>query len=474
MEEFAFGLVGALVGVGTEEVALGLEEVRWQAGSAVAIVVAEACAERGDGDAVQRGDADDFAPVLLGLAEHVLEEGIEHEVGQICVVAIRIRDAVEELCADDATAAPDRCDAAEIEIPHFLFPRRLDEIEALGVADDLRGVESVVHFLHEVCLVDGDIDLWAGKLCAGSDAFFLLGGKDAGLHGGIDGADDNGVFRCIEQRPLAGALLPGLIDDELDDGFSGGGVLLFEGFAGDLNEVAEEVTFVPLIEDGGHLVGGEAGVLEDVVGFADELHVAILDAVVDHLDVVTCAARADVDDARFAIHFRSNAFEDGLHDLPSALGAARHDGWAFAGAFFTAGDAGTDEAQAFRCEISIATLGGLVVAVAAIDDDVVLFQEGDELLDHSVNGVAIIGLNGGGLHHDLNLPWRGQGLDELLERVGADEIFVGIFGDECVGRGRGAIKNADLKAAAFDVQHKVLAHYGEANQSEVTFFAHRI
>jgi hypothetical protein len=52
MEHLAFGLVGALVGVGTEEVALSLEEVRREAGSAVAVVVAEVGAERRDWDAV--------------------------------------------------------------------------------------------------------------------------------------------------------------------------------------------------------------------------------------------------------------------------------------------------------------------------------------------------------------------------------------------------------------------------------------
>lgn len=48
--------------------------------SAVAVVVAEGGGERGNRDAVQGGDTDDFASVLLGLAEHVLEERVEHEM----------------------------------------------------------------------------------------------------------------------------------------------------------------------------------------------------------------------------------------------------------------------------------------------------------------------------------------------------------------------------------------------------------
>lgn len=41
MEELAFGLVGALVGVGTEEVSLGLEEVGRKSLGAVSVVVSE-------------------------------------------------------------------------------------------------------------------------------------------------------------------------------------------------------------------------------------------------------------------------------------------------------------------------------------------------------------------------------------------------------------------------------------------------
>ena len=67
VEELAFRLVQALVGVGTEEVALGLEEVGGEAFGAVAVVVAEGGGERRNRDAVEGGDAHHFAPALLDL-----------------------------------------------------------------------------------------------------------------------------------------------------------------------------------------------------------------------------------------------------------------------------------------------------------------------------------------------------------------------------------------------------------------------
>ncbi len=331
-----------------------------------------------------------------------------------------------------------------------------------------------MHLLDELLLVGGDVDGRAGELGAGGDALLLLAGEDAGLHGGVDGADDDGVFGGVEQGPLAGAFLTGFIDDEFDDGLAGFGVFLLQGLARDLDEVAEEVALVPLVEDGRHLVGGEAGVLEDVVGFADELHVAVFDAVVDHLHVVTGTAGADVDDAGLTIDLGGDGFKDGLHHFPGGSRAAGHDGGAFAGAFFTAGDAGTDEAQAFFSEIDVTTLGGLVEAVAAVDDDVVFVEEGDELLDDGVHGVAVGVLHGGGFHHDVDFARGGEGLDEVFQRVAADEGLPGVLGDEFVGDAGGAIVDADLEAAAFDIENEVLAHHGEADQTEVTFFAHSL
>src|SRR5437762_7244172 len=46
------------------------------------------------------------------------------------------------------------------------------------------------------------------------------------------------------------------------------------------------------------------------IGFANQLHVAVLDSVVHHLDVMTGAVRAHVSTARFAIHLGGNLAEN--------------------------------------------------------------------------------------------------------------------------------------------------------------------
>ena len=128
---------------------------------------------------------------------------------------------------------------------------------------------------------------------------------------------------------------------------------------GDFDQVAVELALVPLGEDVVQFVGGEAeAVLQQVVGFADELHVAVLDAVVDHLDVVAGAVFADpVAAGRSVFDLGGDGLEDGLHVRPGGGIAAGHDGGAAARAFFAAGDAGADEENALFGQVLGAAVG---------------------------------------------------------------------------------------------------------------------
>ena len=98
--------------------------------------------------------------------------------------------------------------------------------------------------------------------------------------------------------------------------------------------------------------------------------------------------------------------------------------------------------------------------VTAVDDDVVLVQQGNELLDHLINRRT-------GLDHDLDLARPGEARDEVFERSAADELLARMPGDELVGGRRSAVVDADLEAAALHIQHQVLAHHCQADQAEI-------
>ena len=143
------GLVDALVGVRAEEVALALHEGGGEALGAEAVVVRQRRRERGGGDAGARGDRtirrQDALRAPEGLDE--VRRGEQHR--QVGGLAVGVGDAVEELGADDAAAAPDLRDRAEVDVPVVLGGAGADLVEALRVRDDLRRVQGEADVLDE-------------------------------------------------------------------------------------------------------------------------------------------------------------------------------------------------------------------------------------------------------------------------------------------------------------------------------------
>ena len=66
--------------------------------------------------------------------------------------------------------------------------------------------------------------------------------------------------------------------------------------------------------------------LEQLVRLADELHVGVLNAVVDHLDKMAGAVGANVGAARLVTNVCRDVFEDGPESIVGFPGPARHDG----------------------------------------------------------------------------------------------------------------------------------------------------
>ena len=146
------------------------------------------------------------------------------------------------------------------------------------------------------------------------DALVFHGGQAAGEDGFADQRDGHAEVERADAGPLAGAFLAGGVEDLIDHRLAVI-VLLGEDFGGDFDEVAVEFALVPFGEDLVQFVGAQAeAVLEQLVGFADELHVAVLDAVVHHLDVVAGAVFAHpVAAGRAVFHFGGDGLEDVLH-----------------------------------------------------------------------------------------------------------------------------------------------------------------
>ncbi len=453
--------------MGAEVIALGLEEVGREAGAAEAVEEGEGGAEGGDGDAFADGAADDFAPGALAAFDGLFEEGVEEEVGELGVLVEGLFDVAEEGAADNAAAAPHEGDTAAVEVPAVLLGGGAHEHVALGVADDFGGVEGFA----DICDPGGAV---AGE--TGVAGLEVLGGFDAGLlHGrhaaGVDGFGDegNGDAEVLggDDGPFAGAFLAGGVEDFVDQR---GAVVVFfgEDIAGDFDEVGIELAAVPVGEDLVHLVGGEAeSVLEEVVGFADELHIAVFDPVMGHLDIVAGAAFADPVAAGGAVgDFGGDGLEDGLDVRPGGGAAAGHDAGAVPGAFLAAGDSGSDVEEAFGFDVGGAADGVLEEAIAAVDDDVAGFEDSEEAFDELVDRLA-------GFDHEHDAARAFEEGGHFGEGVGAEDA--GAFGflvEEVVDFGDGAVVGHDREAMVVHVEDEVLAHDGQSDDGDISVRFH--
>ena len=243
-------------------------------------------------------------------------------------------------------------------------------------------------------------------------------------------------------------------------------VLVFvgENVARDLDQVRIELAPVPLGEDLVHLrrLHSQA-VAHQLVGLADELHVAVLDAVVHHFDIVTRAVFADPVAAGRAVHLGGDCLEDRLDVRPRGGRSAGHDRGAEARPLLAARDAGADVEQTFRFDIGGAADRVMVIRVAAVDDHIARLQKRDQLPDEIVDRLPCLNQQ----HHAARFL---QQADQFRKGMGAlDPGALRALAEELVHPGESAVEDRHGESMVVHVQHQVLSHNRQADQSDIRF-----
>ena len=95
------------------------------------------------------------------------------------------------------------------------------------------------------------------------------------------------------------------------------------------------------------LVGKAAHIFQEKIGFRDQLHVGVFNAVVDHFYIMSGAIRPDVGAAGFSHCPGRNGFQDGTYGLIGLPIASGHDGWTESCSFFPSGNAHTQIVDPF-------------------------------------------------------------------------------------------------------------------------------
>ena len=272
----------------TEKVSLSLDEVGGESLGTVTVVEGESGGEGRDGDTPEGGLGNDSPPSWLSLGDGLEEEGGNEQVLELLVLSVGGGNVGKEDRLDDTSTSPHGSDTGVVKGPSVDLGSLTHEHESLGVRNDFRSVKSLLQVVDELLLValEGVSGRWGNDL--GSPDTLVLEGREAsGKDGLTDEGDGHTLVKSVNGGPLSGTLLSGRVENLLNHR-SAVSVVESENVTGDLDQERVEDTILPLGEDLGDLLLLEAKTsLEDVVGLGNELHVSVLDTVVDHLDIVS-------------------------------------------------------------------------------------------------------------------------------------------------------------------------------------------
>ncbi len=406
---------------------------------------------------------DRVAPGELVLVDQRLELAVEHQAGQSRVPVEGGLDVVEEHAADDAACPPVEGDGAEVQIPPVFLRGGSHQHEALGIGDDSGADEGLADILNKIVLAVGVGLLRPVQYDRGVDPVVLDRREGSGEHGFREEGGGNPEIEGRNPRPFSRALLTGCVQDLVEEGRT---VIVADphDVARDLEQVGRSLRLVVGGVYGPHLIVAQVEeVVHELVGFGDHFHVRVFDAVVHHFDEVSGAVLAD---PRTAGHSggrpRRNRHKDVLDQGPRGLAAAGHERGAVAGSLFAAGYAESDVAVPCGLEGGRPATGVFVQGVSAVDDDVALFENRQELVDQGVDRRA-------GLDHQHNLARLFQESHEFLERSRSDDpgLALGRSGKKLVGFFIGPVMHRDRETFVVHVEDKVLPHDRKPDNADI-------
>src|SRR5438045_6375025 len=91
------------------------------------------------------GSSNRYSPVVLRPFDDAGEVLVEKQIVELGIALVRLLDPIQKFRANDAAAAPDGGDVAEVQVPLRADARGAEEFHSLRVRNDLRRVESVAH-----------------------------------------------------------------------------------------------------------------------------------------------------------------------------------------------------------------------------------------------------------------------------------------------------------------------------------------
>ena len=269
----------------------------------------------------------------------------------------------------------------------------------------------------------------------------LLPRGEAREERGCEHRHRHGVLDPLDERPAPLAGVGRVLADALQVR------RLFEGLDHEVEQPRpDDGAPGPRLEGAGD-VGDDVLGLEQLPALGVGVHQPVLDAVVDHLRVVTCADAARVREALLARPLGSQRVEDRHRARDVLVAATGHEAVAVLQAPDATAHAAVDVVDPLLDEGGRVALVVLVVGVAAVDDEITVVEQLLERLDGLPRRIPV-------RDHDPHDAGRLEASDHLLQRGDIRDVGVAVVPD-------------DLVAGAADPLPHVVAHLAQADQSEL-------
>src|SRR5690606_8232263 len=295
---------------------------------------------------------------LLIFVSNLFEVRRQQKVCDTRILSVGIGDFLQELSANDTAGTEDLRNLTVVQIPVVLVRCRAQLREALRVRDDFTQVQRTTNFLNEFSFITSWLGLRARQNFRSGNTLLLQRGNVTCKHRFGDQGQRLAQIQRALAGPFTGTLVRCFIQNHINKVIT---LFIFfsEDIFGDVDQVAVQLAFVPLGEGLCELLVGEVqATFQQRVGFSNQLHVAIFNAVVNHFHVMTSAIRTDISHAWLTVFSYGCDFSQGwLNQFVRFFLTARHDGWTFQSALYTAGYAGTDEIEAFSRQFTVTTKG---------------------------------------------------------------------------------------------------------------------
>ena len=152
--------VDTLVGMGTKVIPLGLDNICSQLSPTEAVNILNGIGQSRYRDTPGNGNGCNPPKARQSLLDLLLEELIQHQIGQLWISLISLSYLIQKFCLDNAASPKDSSDAAKVQIPLIYLGSGTVKGKSLGIGGNLAGIKAAANILNET--------LWTASAISGA------------------------------------------------------------------------------------------------------------------------------------------------------------------------------------------------------------------------------------------------------------------------------------------------------------------